>query len=355
MKTGIIYDSRYLNHDTGAHVENSSRLITALKALREHELLTEATSNVIPPRFAKAEELQLVHDKDYVDDVRLFCKNGGGAYDGDTVLSPQSYDTALLAAGGALEACDQIMTEKCRNAFVLARPPGHHSGSNGKALGAPTNGFCVFSNAAISAAFLSKKYSLKRIFIFDFDVHHGNGTQEIFYNSPNVLYASLHEAGIYPGTGDSEEIGNGEGRGYTINVSLPHRSDTEIYTQAFNDIIAPVLDDFKPEAIILSAGFDAHHSENIASMLLSSSGYAHMMKGLIDAAETHAHGRLVACLEGGYSNEALSTALPTVVSALMGKHLNIEDAQPSSTPTTVNQAKETMAQVKGILSSRWNV
>lgn len=353
--TAIIYDDIFLKHKTGRHVESPNRLTTALDALRSLSISASPRFEFVKPAVGPTELPLMVHGKEYVDEIRRFCSQGGGAYDGDTVLSRESYQVALAAANGVVTACEFVHTRKYENAFVLLRPPGHHAGVDGRALGASSVGFCVFNNVAIASSnILSRKFA-KRVLIFDFDVHHGNGTQEIFNSSPDVLYASIHEKGIYPGTGWLSDVGEKEGRGFKINIPVPHRADTKICTGIFNTVLYPILEQFKPDFILVSAGFDAHHSDNISSTQLGTKGYEVIMDGLLLLTRRCAAGKIVACLEGGYSEGALTKALPAVVAKMGGADVEITDPAPEAIGAVKNEGERLISEARRVFSQYWSV
>ncbi len=354
-KVALIYSDRFLDHKTGMHCEVPSRLSKALAAINKFGLISGGQCEIVEPKQATVEEVELIHDPQYVEDIRRFCEAGGGHYDGDTALSKESYEVALLAAGGAIKGCELMFSGGTPRVFSLVRPPGHHAGISGRALGASSVGFCVFNNIAIAAAYALKKKLAKRILILDIDVHHGNATQEAFNSSPDVLYISTHERGIYPGTGYENEVGVGEGSGFKVNLPLPSLSDDKVYLNAFKEAIIPVAEQFRPELVLISAGYDAHHSDVISSMSLTAEGYGEMVRSAVKLAERYSGGRVMACLEGGYSDGCLSTALPETVAALAGTTLKLEErARPSPEPT-VERAGEIFKKVKGALRERWNI
>jgi acetoin utilization deacetylase AcuC-like enzyme len=355
VRAALVYSETYLKHFTGSmHVENSSRLKIAVNALESFGLIEENKFMVLEPRMADASEIEAVHSSRYVEEVRKFCGSGGGYYDGDTYLSKESYDVALLAAGGCLKACEEVFSGRFKRAFALIRPPGHHAGVDGAALGAATNGFCVFNNVAVMASYALSRKLAKRVMILDFDVHHGNGTQEIFDASPDVLYVSLHQRGIYPGTGFEYDVGSGEGKGYTVNIPLPSRCDDEIYLKVLSEIVKPVAEQFKPELMLISAGYDPHHTDLIGGMLLSSQGFSRMVSFAVEIAERYGRGRVIGCLEGGYSAEALSKGLPASLAALIGEKLEVSDEAARSQDRAKNIANELIKSLKEILGEYWS-
>jgi acetoin utilization deacetylase AcuC-like enzyme len=316
MKVGLVYDPVYLKHDTGGHVENKERLTSTISLLEETGLKDKLT--MIPPRAATTDEIALVHAKEHILRVENQCAQGGGWLDPDTVTSPGSYEAALYAAGGMLTAIDEVMTKRVDSAFALVRPPGHH------ATCWHAMGFCLFNNIAIGAKYALANYDIERILIADFDVHHGNGTQDTFYADSNVLYFSTHEYPFYPGTGSIDEIGAREGEGFTVNVPLIAGWGDEEYQAVYEDVLAPVARRFSPQLILVSAGYDAHWADRLAMMQVSTAGFARLVEILKLLADTLCQGKMVFTLEGGYNHEALSSSIAATFYILMGNK-DIED------------------------------
>ncbi|MFC1995677.1 histone deacetylase [Chloroflexota bacterium] len=329
MKVGFVYDPIYLQHDTGQHVENAKRLEAILSCLEQTQLKQQLT--LIKPCPATVEELSMVHHEQHISHIREVAKRGGGWLDADTVMSPDSYDAALYAAGGTIRATEAVMNGEVASAFALVRPPGHHATSQ-RAMG-----FCLFNNVAVAAKYALTKYKLDRILIIDFDVHHGNGTQEIFYDNPQVLYISTHQYPFYPGTGGIEEIGAGEAKRTTVNIPLPSGCGDDEYLSVFEQIIIPVTKQFNPQFILISAGYDSHWADELALMQVSVSGFAKMVKIIWELASELCNGRLVLSLEGGYNLNALATSVKATFDVLMGNH-NIDDSlgQPTHRFATPN-------------------
>jgi len=270
MRIGYIYDPIYLQHDTGQHVENAGRLEAIISHLEQTGLTQRLVS--IKPSAASLEELALVHDERHISRIRDVAQRGGGWLDPDTVMSADSYEAAIYAAGGAITATKAVITGDVASAFALVRPPGHH------ATPRQAMGFCLFNNVAIATKYALTKHNLERIAIIDFDVHHGNGTQETFYDDPQVLYISTHEYPFYPGTGDANEIGSGLAKGTTVNIPLPAGCGDDEYLVVFEQIVSPAVRRFKPQIIMVSAGYDPHWADPLAMMQVSTIGFAQMIK-----------------------------------------------------------------------------
>ena len=310
MKAGLVYDPIYLEHDTGDHVENSRRLVEAISYLKETGLKEKLTC--LLPRPASLEELEMVHAPEYISYVKSKAEKGGGWLDPDTVMSPKSYEAALYAAGGLLVAVEGVMKGEVDNSFALVRPPGHH------AIRDRAMGFCIFNNVAIAAKFALSKFSLNRVLIADFDVHHGNGTQDSFYADPRVLYFSTHQYPFYPGTGWMAETGTGEGEGTTVNFPMAAGWGDEEYLGAFNEVLIPLARRFQPQLILVSAGFDAHWADQLAMMRVTITGFAQMAMILRELAAELCRGRLIFTLEGGYNLRVVSSSIKAVFDVLLG-------------------------------------
>jgi acetoin utilization deacetylase AcuC-like enzyme len=310
MKAGLVYDPIYLEHDTGDHVENSRRLVEAMSYLKETGIKEKLTS--LPARPASLEEMQMVHAPEYISYVKTKAEKGGGWLDPDTVMSPKSYEVALYAAGGVLAAVEAVMRGEVDNAFALVRPPGHHAVQD-RAMG-----FCIFNNVAIAAKFALSKLNLDRVLIADFDVHHGNGTQDVFYADAKVLYFSTHQYPFYPGTGWMDETGTGEGKGTTVNFPMAAGWGDEECLRAFNEVLVPVARRFQPDFILVSAGFDPHWADHLAMMKVTITGFAQMARILKELAAELCQGRLVFTLEGGYNLRVVACSIKAVFDVLLG-------------------------------------
>ena len=316
MKVGFVYDPIYLRHDTGQHVENAKRLEAIISHLEQTGLKQQLA--LIKPRAATTEELLLVHDQQYILHIKDVAQKGGGWLDADTLMSADSYEAALYAAGGVIRATKAVMDGEIDTVFALVRPPGHH------ATYEQAMGFCLFNNVAIAAKCALTNYALGRILIVDFDVHHGNGTQATFYDDSRVLYISVHEYPFYPGTGNIKETGSGTAEGTTINIPLPAGSDDTKYLEVFEQIIVPAAIRFKPQLILVSAGYDAHWADELALMQVSVTGFAQMVKIIKGLGDELCDGHLAFSLEGGYNLTVLSASIKATFDMLLG-NTAIED------------------------------
>ncbi|MDH4067652.1 MAG: histone deacetylase [Dehalococcoidia bacterium] len=310
MKVGLVYDPVYLEHDTGDHVENSRRLVEAMSYLKETGIKEKLTC--LPARPATLEELEMIHAPEYISYVKGKAEKGGGWLDPDTVMSPKSYEAALCAAGGLMVAVEAVMKGEADSAFALVRPPGHH------AIKDRAMGFCIFNNVAIAAKFAMRKFSLDRVLIADFDVHHGNGTQDAFYADRKVLYFSTHQYPFYPGTGWMDETGTGEGEGTTVNFPMAGGWGDEEYLRAFNEVLVPAARRFQPQLVLVSAGFDAHWADHLAMMKVSVTGFVQMATILKELAAELCQGRLVFTLEGGYNLRVVASSIKAMFAVLLG-------------------------------------
>jgi acetoin utilization deacetylase AcuC-like enzyme len=309
-RTGLLDHAAFLEHDNGpGHPERPERLLAVLAHLARTGLLAELDRRAPGP--APAEALAAVHGEEYLRRVAETAGRGGSLDDPDTEASEGSYEAARRAAGAVIEACDRVMAGEWHNAFVAARPPGHHA-EVGRAMG-----FCLFNNAAIAARHLQRRHGLERVAILDWDVHHGNGTQHIFEEDGSVFYASLHQFPHYPGTGAATERGRGAGAGTTLNLPQPAGSGDREWIAALEDAALPALLDFAPEFLIVSAGFDAHADDPLSATEVSVDGFRVLTERAAELARRACRGRLVACLEGGYHLEALARSAAAHVAALV--------------------------------------
>lgn len=302
-------------HNLQGHPENKRRLRAVADLIERGGILPDLTP--ISPILATNEQLTAVHSAYLVELVERASLAGGGHLDADTYTTPDSNRLARIAAGTTCDMISRIMAGDARNGFALVRPPGHHADSN------RVGGFCLFNNVAIAARYAQNEWGAKRVAIIDFDVHHGNGTQDIFYLDPSVMYISLHlfYRFFYPGTGKADEIGYGPGQGMTLNVPFMPGAGDLAYRLAMRELIRPKLCRFKPDVILVSAGFDAHWVDPLAAAGLSLSGYAEMARDIISIANDLCHGRVLFVLEGGYHLTALSYGVLNTFYALLGQDI----------------------------------
>ncbi|MGB3942733.1 MAG: histone deacetylase [Candidatus Manganitrophaceae bacterium] len=309
MKTGFVTHPIYRRHDTGpGHPESAERLAAIEGYLAKTGLLSELVEIVPGDDPDPAVWIKSVHDPDYYQALKKMVPRDERIYlDPDTPYSPMSLAAAEKAVAGVLTAIDRVMAGVVQNAFCAVRPPGHHAESN-RAMG-----FCLFNNVAIGARYLQKRHGLERVFILDWDVHHGNGTQQMFYSDPTVFYFSTHQSPFYPGTGSERERGEGPGEGFTLNCPLPRGAGDKEILDCFEKVMAPALAAFQPDFILISAGFDAHRNDPLAGLTVTEEGFFEMTRIVRFLAETHCQGRIVSCLEGGYHLAALARSV--------GRHL----------------------------------
>lgn len=317
MKTAFVYDPFNLRHTLEGHPENYRRLESTWALLEEDGILDELIRVESTP--APYEALLTSHTPEHIRRVEGIAIKGGGRIDADTYVNEDSYQAALLSTGGLLNVLDAVMTGQADNGFALVRPPGHH------AVPDRGMGFCLFSNVAIAARWAQQQYDIERVLIIDFDVHHGNGTQDVFYDDPSVLFFSIHQFPHYPGTGAAMEVGTTIASGSTINVPAPPFSGDEGYMKVFEEILGPAARRFDPELIILSAGFDGHWQDPLANIQLSITGYARQVQFVMDLAAELCEGKLVCALEGGYNLTVLPHCILTTLRLLSGSPAGISD------------------------------
>jgi len=326
--TAIVIDPRYTEHDTGpGHPERPARLTTLLE-------LTESLDRrftSIAPRLATGDELSLVHDPAYVEDVARTQRREWYAFDADTPTCSRSYETARLAAGGLLALIDAIMREETKNGFAFVRPPGHHAERH-RAMG-----FCLFNNVAVGAAYLRQHYALERILVVDWDLHHGNGTQHMFERDPGILYMSTHQYPFYPGTGAAEEVGARDGTGFTVNIPFPAGCGDAEYVDVFERLVVPVAERYEPQFVLLSAGFDAHARDPLGGMEVTEQGFRAMARMMLDVARDCSENRCAAILEGGYDLLAIRNSAEAVLDELRGTRAPLAHPPASRAAPLVDQ------------------
>lgn len=310
QKTAFVYHPDYLNHDTGPkHPERPDRLRASLAALQQSDVWEQL--HHIDPTPATVEQIAYAHKPGYSEHIRQSCK-AEIPLTYDTIVGHESYDIALLSTGGVLCAAEAVATKKVKNAFAMVRPPGHHA-TPGQSMG-----FCLFNNIAVTARYLQREHGVGKVAIVDWDVHHGNGTQDIFYEDASVFFFSIHQSPLYPGTGSRYEQGSGKARGTTLNVPMPPGSGDSEYITVFEDVLIPALHGFSPEFILISAGFDAHYLDPLAHIDITAAGFAKLTDLVLDVAEEIASGNVVSALEGGYSLKGVSESVVAHVERLVG-------------------------------------
>jgi acetoin utilization deacetylase AcuC-like enzyme len=351
-KTAVIFSPKYYEHDTGkGHPESAKRLRTIINELKTGKLSVSRNWQFVEPNKARLEDVELVHGTEYIRLVEAVCKSGGGLLDlGDTQVSSESFEVALHAVGGTLKAVDSVMEGRFRNAFALVRPPGHHA-SRYRACG-----FCLFNNVAIAAKHLLERFNLRRILILDTDAHHGNGTQEIFYETDKVLFISLHEDPYgFPGTGFTDEIGEGKGLGYNVNIPLPFGTEDQIYLRAVNEIVKPIILQYNPQFTLVSAGFDGHHTDPIANLSLTYRCYQRIFETIKQVASEKCNGRVVSVLEGGYSVSATGKAVATAIAEMSGTPYAVYDTPGITETKTLRRGEKALKEVKKVQGAFWSL
>lgn len=344
-KTGIVKDLRYLEHVTSEHHPENHHRLEVIYGMLDEEGMAEKFRG-ISPRFATEKEIELVHSPDYISRVAATANKPYTMLDPDTHTSPRSYDAARLAVGGILESIDNVIDGKVDNSFALVRPPGHHAEFD------RGMGFCLFNNVAIGARYAIQKYSLDRILIVDWDLHHGNGTQNAFYGDHGVLYFSTHQFPYYPGTGNFNETGTGDGRGFTVNVPLPGGQGDEDYVQIFERVLVPISLQFKPRLILVSAGFDIYFRDPLGGMNVTPEGFARLARLLLEIADQSCQGRIVFALEGGYNLEGLKESVKAVLMELRGESILSEEERDTEGAGS-GSADRVIDRVAGIHKDFW--
>ena len=304
--------SRYADHDYPGHPENAERIRAIWRGLAEDGLVSRMRSLEVEP--LQAEQALSVHAADHLDLLRRVSDSPRNTFlDADTYAGPDALSIALLSAGGVVIAVDEILTGRARNGLAVTRPPGHH------AMPDQAMGFCLLGNVAIAARHAQTRHGIERVAIVDYDVHHGNGTEAMFYDDPSVLYISTHEYPFYPGTGAVTDIGAGPGEGYTVNIGLPAGGGDRTYATVFDRVVRPAVERFAPQLILASVGFDAFWADPLAEMQLTLTGYSHIAAEVLDMAERVCDGNVVFALEGGYNLDALRYGVSNLARQLLGE------------------------------------
>jgi acetoin utilization deacetylase AcuC-like enzyme len=319
-KTAVVVDSDYLKHQPGEfHPERPERIQVLLGLAGE---LDREKFRILPPKAATRRDIESCHGADYIALVESTSKANQYALDGDTITCRDSFATGLLAVGGFLRLLDAMAARESCNGFALVRPPGHH------ALRDQAMGFCLFNTIAIGAQHLKQVYGATRILIMDWDVHHGNGTQDAFYDDSSVLFISTHQFPYYPGTGALSEVGIDAGEGYTVNVPLPAGCGDAEYLRVFQDVVIPTVNKFEPQWILVSAGFDPHRRDPLGGMDVTEDGFGAMAQWLVELANQYAGGKIALLLEGGYDLLALRKSVAAVLESLQQKTRQSDGLKP---------------------------
>lgn len=330
-RTAIVTDPVFLKHEPGPyHPENPQRIKTLLDLAGEVAAGGDRFE-LLPLRTAVQAELELCHGADYIDLVRSTSGHNRFALDGDTVTCRDSFDVALMAVGGFLQMLDAVAASDYGNGFTMARPPGHH------ALRNRGMGFCLFNTVAIGARYLQEKHGARRVAIMDWDVHHGNGSQDAFYDDPSVLFLSTHQYPYYPGTGAAAEVGSGRGEGYTVNVPLPAGCGDAEYLAVFRDIIVPAIEGYEPDWLLVSAGFDSHRDDPLGAMGVTERGFSVMANALLELARKHSGGKIAFLLEGGYDLAALRNSVATVLECMQSEETASLEASGERIATRIRE------------------
>jgi len=351
-RTAVVFSPKYYQHNPGrGHPESAQRLRVIVNELKRAKLSSSSNLQFVDPEKARVEDVELIHGIEYIRLVEAVCRSGGGLLDlGDTAVSQESFEVALYAVGGTLKAVDLVMEKKFENAFALVRPPGHHAGKF------RASGFCIFNNIAIAAEHLLREFSLQKILILDIDAHHGNGTQEAFYETSKVLYVSLHQDPRgFPGTGFIDEVGEGEGLGFSVNIPLPFRTGDQIYLKALKEIVTPVIRQYKPQFILVSAGLDGHYTDPVASLSLSALCYQEVYETIVNLASEICERRLVSVLEGGYGLKFVGKIAATAIAKMSENSYAVNDKVSATNKRVRRQGEEVIVNVKEFQSAFWDI
>ncbi len=344
--TIVVKDQRYLNHLTGEyHPESHYRLERIYRMLQDNDVAGRFTE--LRPREATREELALNHAPEYIERIERTAGKSHTMLDPDTHTSAGSWEAAVFAAGGVLAALDVLIKGEAHNGYALIRPPGHHA-EYGRAMG-----FCLFNNIAIGARYLMQAYKMERILIVDWDLHHGNGTQRSFYTSSNVLYFSTHQYPYYPGTGAIDETGEGEGRGYTVNVPLQGGQGDEDYAAILKEVLVPITDEYQPQFILISAGYDPYYLDPLGAMQVTPEGFAAMTLLLMDCAARHCGGKLLLALEGGYHLDGITESVKKTLLTLVGEEKIKSSPKTGSAPHDLYNTERVITEVKKVHAKTW--
>jgi acetoin utilization deacetylase AcuC-like enzyme len=345
-RVGIVKDPRYLDHVAGPfHPESPDRLRAIYDLLGREEYKNRY--RVVAPRMASLEELAWNHTSEYIEIVAATAELSSCNLDPDTGTSAQSWDAARLAVGGLFSALDVLASDDLDAAFALVRPPGHHAEVN------RARGFCLFNNVALGAHYGRRMLGYERVLVVDWDLHHGNGTQQSFYADPNVLYFSIHQYPYFPGSGSLHEIGIGEGAGFTVNIPLYPGAGDAVYAALFNQVLKPIGESFNPDLIIVSAGFDIGAGDPLGGMAVSTAGFAYLSRVIVDLADAYCEGRVLFSLEGGYLLRELTAGVAAVLSECERRNLLDEETETKLKHAALSA--EMMAPIRTVHADHWPV
>jgi acetoin utilization deacetylase AcuC-like enzyme len=360
LTTGIVYHPIYLEHRIGMHVESHERLIAIMELLKQKKVLEDPNFKLIEPRKATLDHIRYVHEQSLIDEVKevseLAEKTGHiQSLDMDTNVSGKTYEASLYSVGGNLQAIDEILAGNIKNGFAAVRPPGHHSNAYRCA------GFCIFNNIAIAAEYLFREKGIKRVAIIDWDCHHGNGTQDIFFNGSkskgDLVMFNSHQDGrtLYPGSGFIGETGSGKGQGKIINFPMPPKAAEDAVFRFYEEIISPICDEFKPEFILISAGFDTHWTDQLTGMGWTFQGPANYLKRIKEIAHTYSNDRILITLEGGYQYDKQARAVYNCLKVLNDEEDLIEENSRESDKELINYLdNKLIPSLKEKLKDHWN-
>jgi acetoin utilization deacetylase AcuC-like enzyme len=351
-RTAVVFSPIFRKHNPGRNHPESTQRVSAIATEIENMMeKSKATLQFVQPEKASIQNVELVHAIEYIRLVDAVCRAGGGVLDSqDTVTSPDSFKVALYAAGGTLKAVRLIMNREFENAFALVRPPGHHA-EKFRALG-----FCIFNNIAIAAQYLIEEFELNRVLVLDVDAHHGNGTQQRFYETDKVLYVSLHEDPTdFPGTGFIGEVGKGEGLGYNVNIPFPYGTGDRIYLRALSEIVVPIVCQYEPEFILVSAGFDSHYSDPVGNLSLSALCIQQVYEAIVSLASRTCKRRLACVLEGGYNLNTIGQLAATAISRMTKTQSTVTDRTLTIKKNIESQGEKVIEKVKKAQRAFWKI
>ena len=352
MPTGVFYHPAFLKHDMGfSHPERPERLTAVMRFLEEKQIFKNGHTVQLKPSAVQSSDLERVHPKDYIDLIHN-ASDREARLDADTRTSKGSYNAAILAAGAGLSAWKEIQDGTLDNAFALVRPPGHHANDQS------ARGFCLFNNISVLARHITATVSDSRVLILDIDAHHGNGTQEIHYTESDILYLGIHQDGrtLYPGySGYSDELGEGTGKGYNVNLPLPPGTSDKSFLKGLSTLFPPIVEQFQPTAILVSAGYDAHFRDYLTGLQFSADAYLKATQLIMEMAAKHCEGQVVMFLEGGYDLQALAESIYNTITAMSGHGKPVKENAPDEDPRIPKYINTLLNETKKLLKPWWNL